>query len=257
MWRSSIFEGIDEESELCHRPFRGKSKNLEHLLLQFAVVDTQGSATHLDAVAYKVVGYCAYLLRCGVEQRYVVGIGKGERMVCSHESLFLVAPLEEGEIDNPQTLELVLVAQAQTVAHLQSERTELRARLVGVVAAEDEHEVAVLGSHLLLQLCPHLRCIELVDARLHGAVLVELHIDQSLGTHLRTLHEIGQLVKLLAGVVGTTRHADATDILCLVEDAERSRTLQHVHEFHELHAETQVGLVGTETAHGFVPGHTL
>ena len=91
-----------------------------------------------------------------VEQRNVVGVRHGEGVVCCHESLLLVAPLEQREVDNPQTLKLVLVAQAEAVAHLKTQGAELHTGLVGVVAAENEYEVAVLGAHLLLELLKHL-----------------------------------------------------------------------------------------------------
>ena len=91
-------------------------------------------------------------------------------MVGSHQALFLVAPLEQGEVNNPQADELVLVAQTETVAHLQTEGAKLYAGLVGLVAAHDEHQVAVVGPHCCLELLPHFGCVELVDAGLDGAV---------------------------------------------------------------------------------------
>ena len=72
-----------------------------------------------------------------------------------------------------------------------------------------------------------------------------------------TLHKVGQLVELLAGIVGTAGNADAADVLGLVEHGERAGALQHIHQLDELHAEAQVGLVAAETAHSLVPRHTL
>ena len=76
-------------------------------------------------------------------------------------------------------------------------------------------------------------------------------------TDLRTLDEVGQLVELLAAVVGTARHDDTADVGCLIEDREGTSTLQVAHQLDELHAETQIGFVGTETLHGLMPGHLL
>ena len=106
-------------------------------------------------------------------------------------------------------------------------------------------------------MCPYLWGIELINARLHRSVLIELHVYQSLGSYLRTLHEVSELVELLATVVGTSWHAYSTDILCLVEYAERACTFQYVHQLYKLHAEAQVGLVATETAHSLMPRHLL
>ena len=85
-------------------------------------------------------------------------------MVSSHEALLFVAPLEEWEVNNPQAHELVLIAKSETVAHLKTQGAELHACLVGIVATEDEHEVAVLGAHCLFHLLPYFGLIELVDA---------------------------------------------------------------------------------------------
>ena len=160
-----------------------------------------------------------------VQEREIVGVGHGEGMVGGHEALLLVAPLEEREIDDPQAFEDILVSQSEAVAHLQTERAELDTRLVGVVAREDEHEVAVLGSRGLLDLGELLGRVELVDAALHRAVGIILDEDQALGSDLRALDEVGQLVELLAAVVGAARHDDTADVGCLVEDGEAARAL--------------------------------
>ena len=61
------------------------------------------------------------------------------------------------------------------------------AGLVGLVATEDEDEVAILGTHLLLDLLENLWTIEFVDARLHCAIGIVLDIHKSLCANLRTL----------------------------------------------------------------------
>ena len=102
----------------------------------------------------------------------------------------------------------------------------------------------------------HLRGVELVDARLHRAVGIVLDVYKALRPYLRTLDEVGELVELLARVRGASGHANSTDVLGRVEHRERP-CLQNVHQFDKLHAETQVGLVATEAAHGLVPRHLL
>jgi len=257
MGRRAIFEGVHEESKLCLGTLLGEPEHLKHALLQLRVVDTDAAATHLDAVAHEIVGQGTHLLGMLVEQRQVVGVGHGERMVRGHEALLLVAPLKEREVDNPQTLKHVFVAQPETLAHLKTEVAKLHARLVGVVARENQHEVTVVGTHQLLDVEEHLGSVKLVDRAFHRAIGLILDIDQSLGTHLRTLHEIGQFVELLATIVGTARHADTADIGCLVEDRELALAFEGILKFDELHAKPQVGLVGAKPSHGLVPCHAL
>ena len=98
--------------------------------------------------------------------------------------------------------------------------------------------------------------IELVDTALDGAVGVILNIDQALGAHLRTLDKVGELVQLLARVVGTAGHTDAADIGRVVKDAELA-ALHDIHQLDKGHAEAQVGLVAAIEAHSVVPRHLL
>ena len=116
----SVFECVDEESELCHCPFGCEAQDLEHLLLKLSVVDTEASSSHFDSVAHEVVCFCPHSLRMLVEQWDIVRVRHCERMVCSHESLFLVAPFEEWEVYDPEAFELVLVFQSESVSHFES-----------------------------------------------------------------------------------------------------------------------------------------
>ena len=127
-------------------------------------MDTQASSSHLDAVAHEVVCLGANLFWMLVEQWYIVRVRHGERVVCSHESLLLVAPFEQREIDNPETFKLVLVAKSETIAHFKSQGAELCASFVGLFAAEYEYEVAILCAHLLFYLQELFGSVELVDA---------------------------------------------------------------------------------------------
>ena len=96
--------------------------------------------------------------------------------------------------------------------------------------------------------------VELVDATLNGAVGVKLNVNQSLGPHLRSFHEVGELVELLACVVGASRHADTANVCGIVKYLELA-FLHHVHKFYERHAETEVRFVASVEPHGVVPRH--
>ena len=94
MRRCSILEGVDEEAKLCHGTLGGESEYLKHLLLEVTVVDTQTSTAYLHTVAHEVVGLGPHSLGMLLKQRYVIRVGHGERMVCRHEPLLLIAPLK-------------------------------------------------------------------------------------------------------------------------------------------------------------------
>ena len=80
-------------------------------------------------------------------------------------------------------------------------------------------------------------------------------MHETLGANLRRLHEVGQLVKLFSGVVGTTRSTDTADVGCIVEYSEISTSLQCVLKFDEFHTEAHIGLVRTEATHSLMPRH--
>ena len=95
---------------------------------------------------------------------------------------------------------------------------------------------------------------EFAYGALHASVRLELDVDETLGADLRTLHEVGQRVGLLAGVGGATGSADAHGKLGVGHHLEAA-VLNEVGDFHERHAEADVRLVAAVEAHGVVPCH--
>ena len=138
----------------------------------------------------------------------------------SHKALLFVAPLEHREVDYPEACELVLVAQAKAVAHFETQFAELLARLHGIVATENENEVALLGAEGLLHLLERFLSVEFVDRRLDCSVGLDAGVDHPLGADLRTLHELSELINLLAGIVCSPLGADAANICGVVEHTE-------------------------------------
>ena len=257
MRRCTVLEGIDQETELSHCTFWCETKYLEHLLLKLPIVDTKRATANLNTIADKVVSYGTNLLRSSIKQRYVIGIRHRKRMVCCHQALFLITPLEKREVNNPKADKVVLVTKTETIAHFQTERTELHTSLISIIATENQHEIAILGTHSFLHFSPNFRLIELIDAGLHSTIFIELHIDKALGSNLRTLDKVSQLIELLTGIISTARHADTTNIVGLIENRESACTLQLIHQFHKLHTKTKIGLVASKTTHGLMPRHPL
>ena len=118
MWRCSVLKGVHQETELFLGTLGGKAENLEHLGLQFRVVDTDTASADFDAVAHHVVGISTHSGRLGIEHGDVLVHRVGERMVHSHEALFLVAPFEHGELGDPKQGKLVLVTKTEAFTHL-------------------------------------------------------------------------------------------------------------------------------------------
>ena len=103
MRRSTILEGIHQESKLELSLFGSKTKNLENLLLELGIVYTNRAATYLNAIDNHIVGIGSYAGRIRIQQRYILWLRRSEGVVHSHEALLLVAPLIHREIYDPQT----------------------------------------------------------------------------------------------------------------------------------------------------------
>ena len=252
---STILEGIHQETKLLLSAFWCEAQNLKHLCLKLRVVDTDGTATHFDTVTNHVVSISTHGSRVCVEQGDVLIHRMGEWVVHRHEALLLIAPFKHREFCHPQEGKLILIAKSETLTHFETQFAQLLASLHGILTREDENQIAWLGIHLLFQCIELLGSVELIHARLHAAVFLHACINQTLRTNLRTLHEVGQLVKLLTGIYSTTWCADTADVGSIVEHREGA-ALQRVHQFHELHAEAHIWLVRTESAHRFSPRQT-
>ncbi len=254
--RCAVGEGIHKEAELRLCLFVGESQRMEHLVLEGAVVDTDGAAAHLDTVHDDIVGVGADVAPAVrvVEQCLIFRLGSRERMVHGVEALRLVVPFEEREVDNPKRSEHLRVAETQLVAHLKTQGAELGARLHGG-AAKEQHKVSRFGVRLLSESTEVVLAVELVDRGLEGAVAVVFDIDHAAGAHLGTLDEIGEGVELLARVFGTAGSANTDNQFGVVEESE-SLAFGDVVELDELHTEADVRLVGAKAAHGVMPCDT-
>ena len=62
------------------------------------------------------------------------------------KALIFFVPFEQREIDNPEALEFVFVAQTKLISHLQTQFAELLACLVYLVSAEDQQQITRLSA---------------------------------------------------------------------------------------------------------------
>ena len=89
-------------------------------------------------------------------------LGSSERMMHRIETVGLVIPFEQREINNPERSEHMRIAEPEPVAHLDTENSEHGLRLA-LRTAEHEQHVPGLCSGLFSDSLQFLRCIELVD----------------------------------------------------------------------------------------------
>ncbi len=134
MRRRTILESIHQEAELRLCSFFGESQQLKHLILQFAIMDTDRTSTHFNTIDNHIVSISTYGTRIAIQQRNIFRLRRGERMVHSIETLIFFAPLEQREVNHPQTSKLVLIAQSQLARHFKTQFAELFAGLHRIIA---------------------------------------------------------------------------------------------------------------------------
>ena len=216
-------------------------------------MDPDGPSANLDAVDDHVVGVRLDGPWVRLEDVHLLRLGRREWVVHGVVALGVFVPFEEREVDDPQRLEDLGVAEAEFGAHVQAEFAELLAHLVEV-AAEHENQVARVGAGVRRPGRLVLGAEELVDARLERAVFVDLAVDEAFGADLGPLDPVRQLVELLSRLGRAAGGHNAQDGFRRVEHA-KALALRHGGEVHKLHVEAHVGLVAAVAAHRLVVVH--
>ena len=218
-------------------------------------MDSDAAAADLGTVEGNVVSFRTDSARIGVNLVQILFHGHGEWMVHGNETILLLRPLQQRELGDPQELVLVFMQQSQVFGDLQTQCAQHIPYNFVLVCGEQKQvtRLSVHGCHQGVQLfLGH----EFGKGRFVAAVLVDAQVCKALGT-------IG-FCKLYQGVDLLSRHA----ALSLGVDAAHSAAVgQRTGEYAEaavfyniryifqFHAKTGVRLVGTETVHGFLPGH--
>ena len=185
---SAELEGVHQESELLLRLLGGEAQTFEDQRLQLRIVNTDRTAADLGAVADEVVGVGAHASRIALEVLHVLGFGRREGVVHGVEALRLVVPLEHRKIHDPQRSELLRIAQAELLGHLQTQGAQLCERLELRTREQEDHVARCgaacfgYGAHLFGR-------VELVDRRFDG-IGFDTDPDESFGAHLRPLDEL-------------------------------------------------------------------
>ena len=254
MGRCTVLKGIHQETKLLLCTLLSEAEGMEHPILKLGVVDSDRAATHFDTIDHHIVGVGSHLTGIGLQQRDVLLHRHGEGVVHRHIAPLLLAPLEEREVDHPEALEVHRVHKALTAAHLETETSQLSPTLHRIITTEDQDQVTRLCLHGIAQGSSLLLGVELIDTALDAAILVDARIDQSLGTHLRALHVVSQLIELLAGIAGTALDTDTTDVGSLIEDP-KSGLGDRLLELHDPHVEAHIRLIRAVVLHRILPVH--
>ena len=218
---------------------------MEYGLLEFGVVDTQGSGTELVSVQAQVETCSSDILIVQI----VLGQDEGvvERIVLTGDGI----DLEHGALIHPEELELVLGNDVQILRDLLPE--ESCALVCGLPGSgDDEQQVTLLRAHGGLDVLEDLGCEVLHDVALELSVDTphpgESSESDLLGIVDVTVHIVPS--NLLSGDIGLQVHSRNDSTLCedVLEYLVRS-VPDDIRQFHELKSVPHIGLIGSEPLH--------
>ena len=217
-------------------------------------MDTNGAAAHLHAVHDQIVGLGAHRAGVGIHKRNVLFHHVGEGMVHGQEAIFLVAPLQQGELGHPQQVIALAVNQVQLLAQAQAQLPHGSQRHVFFVC-DNEHRVTGLGGKGLQQALHAVALHGLGKAGTQGSVLVYHSPGEALD--MIGLDKFAQRVQLLAAQVACAPGTDGANgvaggqRLFKNPEAAARNHLAHILYFH---TEAGIRLVAAVAGHSVAPG---
>src|SRR5690554_466332 len=257
MRRRTVFQRIKQEAELLLLLIGADTQNIEHHLLHFLAVDTNGAATQFGAIEHHVVGTGQRRPRIGL-QLFRRAFRRGERVMQRAQAAIVVL-FEHREIHYPQRCPFA-GEQLQVMPQTNTQRAQRLGddlRLVGT----EEHDVTIYRANTIQNDVEIVLGDELDDRRLQTldalGALVDLDVGQALGAV--DTDELGVVVDLLARHGGAARYAQrgnaALGIIGRATEHLEVDFSQLVSNIYQFQRDAQIRLVRTVAAHGFFEGH--
>ena len=257
MRRHTVFECLQQEAELAVCLFFGESQHLKHFFLNVVLMDSDASASDLTSVQDDIISFRADCARIGIQKRNILIHRHCEWMMHRGKSVFLLRPLQQRELCDPDKTILVLVDQIHLLRQFQTQRAQNVPNQFIFVGCKQK-QVACLSVHRLNQRFHLLFRHELGKGRFAGAILLDCDISQAFRSV--SLCKFYQLVDLLARHASLAFRIDAANgtagFQSIFEDC-KFGIPDNVRNIDQFHAKTKIRFVGTETVHGLLPGHSL
>ena len=258
MRRNSVFECIQEESELFISSFFGEAKHLKHLLLDIILVDSNTTTTDLVTIQYDIVCFCTDLSKISaLDQRDIFIHQHGEWMVHCCVTVFFFVPLKKRELCYPYETIFILIKKIHLFCKFYTESSENIVYNFVLVCCK-EKQVPRLTFHSLNK-CIHLFfCHKFGERRFAGAVFCDRDVSKTFcAISLCKLNEFVDLLTRHAALAFCVDTTNTSAVLKRTCEHTKSAAFYDITDIMKFHTETHIRLVGTKTIHSFLPGNSL
>ena len=253
----AVFEGIQQETETFLGIFLCEAQQFEHFLLNISAVDSDGAAAQFVTVQYDVVCFRTNCTGICIQQFQVFVHRCCKRMVYCHISVFFFVPFQHREFCNPQETEVVGSGQFQHLGQFQTQGTQ-RVEYNFVLICTNQNQVAGFTFHFVHDFLKFFRCEEFCNLGFQAAIFVDNDPSQTFCTIC--FHKFNQRVDFLSGERTAAFCVDSTYAAASFQCGFKYHKVcagYHIGNVYQFHAETYVGLIGTEAFHSFFISHAL
>ena len=232
-----------------------EAEAVEHLLLNFWIVDSDRTAAHFVAVTYDIVCLSHHLFRSCFEEWDIFVTWRCEWVVLCIESFVAViifTLFEEWEVCYPEELEVVCADEVLAASNFATECAESCLCCFCIFVSDDSKKVAFLDIHTFVDCCHnvsrHILCeggryavlCNLSPCKALSAVCLDVFAE---GIDFLTAHLAANFVEVDS--VNGAAVFDSGNEWC------EATVLNEVRDITELEAEAHIRLIGAETAHCF------
>ena len=237
--------------------FLCETKHLKHLLLHIVLVNTNASSSDLSAVQDDIVSFCTNCARIGIQKRQILVHRHGERVMHCGETVLLIGPLQKRELGNPYETVFVLVEKSHLLCQFQTKCAKNVPNNLVAVCCE-EKKVSSLSVHGFDEGFHLLLCHKFGEGRFPASILMDCNVCKTFCTvTFRKLNELVDFLSRHCALSLCVNTADRTAVFKCALKYNELGIFYGLGNINQLHTETQVRFVGTETVHSLFPGHSL
>ena len=173
------------------------------------------------------------------------------------ETVLLIGPLQKRELGNPYETVFVLVEKSHLLCQFQTKCAKNVPNNLVAVCCE-EKKVSSLSVHGFDEGFHLLLCHKFGEGRFPASILMDCNVCKTFCTvTFRKLNELVDFLSRHCALSLCVNTADRTAVFKCALKYNELGIFYGLGNINQLHTETQVRFVGTETVHSLFPGHSL